>query len=862
MLKHTTRLFIAISFLILVGLPSKAFLPAPFKSISINNLSDKFAIKPGDSVEVKVNISKDYDITKLELLGSEIDALTVCDELECVLENLVQVSDVKANLSRDLVIHYIKHSDKNLRHAKKIIFPVLPFITKAENISEPIWNIRLNKSNSAFRNITFSGDVLTLSFKAKPDFHAGLIDYIKVNDLILDKSQFIITTKSLGAAVNFKTSFKVPEDFITGRLNFEIKLSNGNRYTETSNGLIPSIVSHRAVQNIFNFNSDNEINPVLLTKHDNLFIEFKSSSDLLVQSISINDKTIPAGSLERKCHNHFCNNNLLVNVDPSHETEKINFHMTYLEDGELKTLSKDLDLHSLPNYVFNHVLNRVTFGKTPENYHRITQLGWRGFIHEQLNPESIDNSFYESQKVFKSHSSYAREHNLAMYVYDRMLYSKHELLEKMTWFWENHFSTRSSKWSSVDWKVTRDDNKDYSPYNPLDRKFRGSHDGMNIDDTRFDGYLVIAYQNNLEILNIDSRNYDTLEMYFNYYKYPEANKAKFYWMNEASGYKLDEANSISFDTPTNRKYHKVSFNLSDKASWKGKLYGVAFKPFSNENTKDSKLHVGTDFIKLVDSTGKNSDLILSASSSYAERDTNDYFRKHAFGNFKDLLNYDAKSPSMLYYLDNWLNNSKHSNENYAREVMELHTLGVNGGYAEEDVPKVAKIFSGLTFTANKFYYDTDIHTFEDLDVSFLNEVIPAGEGLEGFKNQVDTFLEKLAEHSSTADYICYKLIEYFVNEDVPLNLHLKCKDTFMNNHNSSNQMKLVMESILLDDEFIDYAHYRSKFLNPMLHGVKLAKTAYGEGLFSRYNKDIKKNLFDYTKAQGYVPGFQSPPDWL
>ena len=71
-------------------------------------------------------------------------------------------------------------------------------------------------------------------------------------------------------------------------------------------------------------------------------------------------------------------------------------------------------------------------------------------------------------------------------------------------------------------------------------------------------------------------------------------------------------------------------------------------------------------------------------------------RAHALGNFGDLLRASAHSPSMLFYLDNYLNQASAPNENYARELMELHTLGVDGGYTEADVKEVARCFTGWT----------------------------------------------------------------------------------------------------------------------------------------------------------------------
>lgn len=97
-------------------------------------------------------------------------------------------------------------------------------------------------------------------------------------------------------------------------------------------------------------------------------------------------------------------------------------------------------------------------------------------------------------------------------------------------------------------------------------------------------------------------------------------------------------------------------------------------------------------------------------------------RPHALGHFRDLLLATARHPAMLFYLDNWLNSAPGSpgargrfsgiNENYAREVMELHTLGVNGGYTQKDVDTLAYILTGWTLRPGRgFYFDARRHDF-------------------------------------------------------------------------------------------------------------------------------------------------------
>jgi hypothetical protein len=149
-------------------------------------------------------------------------------------------------------------------------------------------------------------------------------------------------------------------------------------------------------------------------------------------------------------------------------------------------------------------------------------------------------------------------------------------------------------------------------------------------------------------------------------------------------------------------------------------------------------------------------------------DTN-VIRKHALGNFRSLLTASAKSPAMLNYLNNNTNVKNHPNENYAREVLELHTMGVDGGYTQQDVMTVARCFTGWTHfvpgtpTASFHYrFDPAVHdyTAKTLFVGTEHEVTiaPGGE-VQGLK-----VIEILSRHPSTAKFIARKMLKRFWGE--------------------------------------------------------------------------------------------------
>lgn len=137
-------------------------------------------------------------------------------------------------------------------------------------------------------------------------------------------------------------------------------------------------------------------------------------------------------------------------------------------------------------------------------------------------------------------------------------------------------------------------------------------------------------------------------------------------------------------------------------------------------------------------------------------------REHALGNFKDLLSASAHSPAMLAYLDNQVNVRGVANENYARELMELHTLGVHGGYTQKDVQEVAKCFTGWGIEnrflrpKGKFVFDPDKH--DDGVKHVLGHFVPAGAG----QKDGELVISILANHPNTAKFVCTKMCRYFL----------------------------------------------------------------------------------------------------
>ncbi len=200
--------------------------------------------------------------------------------------------------------------------------------------------------------------------------------------------------------------------------------------------------------------------------------------------------------------------------------------------------------------------------------------------------------------------------------------------------------------------------------------------------------------------------------------------------------------------------------------------------------------------------------ITKTKISY-EINENQQFRQNALGNFRNLLEVSAKSPAMLKYLDNYLSRSEEPNENYARELMELHTLGVNGGYTATDVAEVAKVFTGWGIRDNEFYFNQYHH--DDDEKIVLGTIIPAGSRMQGG----ELLLDVLASHPSTARFICTKLVRMFISDSPADGIINECSTVFLNAKDDADQIAQVVDTILHSDAFADTQNFHGKLKTPL-----------------------------------------------
>lgn len=191
-------------------------------------------------------------------------------------------------------------------------------------------------------------------------------------------------------------------------------------------------------------------------------------------------------------------------------------------------------------------------------------------------------------------------------------------------------------------------------------------------------------------------------------------------------------------------------------------------------------------------------------------DDREVIRAHALGKFRDLLLASARSPAMLVYLDNIANSAPGNsrgelagglNENYARELLELHTVGVDAGYSHADIVAVARVFTGWTVNRPRallkvgaFRFDARLHDPTAKHVPFLGLDLPEGGGT----SEGEELLAALASHPATARRVAHKLSQAFVSDAPPPALVERAAQVYLDN---DTDIRATLAAILHSEEF-------------------------------------------------------------
>jgi uncharacterized protein (DUF1800 family) len=242
-------------------------------------------------------------------------------------------------------------------------------------------------------------------------------------------------------------------------------------------------------------------------------------------------------------------------------------------------------------------------------------------------------------------------------------------------------------------------------------------------------------------------------------------------------------------------------------------------------------------------------------------------RPYALGRFPDLVRATAHHPAMLFYLDNWLsarpdfrvpagpNRGRKAglNENYARELMELHTLGVDGGYTQTDVTEVARAFTGWTIdrpqTDGHFIFRPAMHDPGEKVV--LGQRIAAGGG----RDDGERVIEILTRHPATARFVATKLVRRFVSDTPPPALVARVAGTYMS---TGGDIPAMLRTIFESPEFFSEDAYRAKIKKPFefvasaVRALGGSTDAQGGIALARASAEIGEPLYQAQPPTGYA----------
>jgi uncharacterized protein (DUF1800 family) len=495
-----------------------------------------------------------------------------------------------------------------------------------------------------------------------------------------------------------------------------------------------------------------------------------------------------------------------------------------------------------------HVLNRLGFGARPGDVARVKSIGLTAYINQQLNPEKIDDAVAE-----------ARLQNLST-----LSMTTAKLYEKFP-----------------------------QPGMLMRQLERRGELPSTIADARKDGKSAAPAAN-------DSKPTAT------------TNDGSMTSRPENPALPLNPQENQEYRRALRQYYAQNGLQLPQRIIAELQASRILRAVYSERQLNEVMVDFWSNHFNVF--AGKGADRWLLTSY---DRDT---IRPNAMGKFSDLLVATAQSPAMLFYLDNFQSVSPNAsqagrgnrrgrmllgglagnrqermnrdpdlrmqrqdpgrppqpanaqqarrgiNENYARELMELHTLGVEGGYTQKDVQEVARCFTGWTIfaprgagaaaatlmgetaraNAGRFFFNPRVH--DDGEKIVLGHKIPAG---GGFKDGL-TVLEILAHHPATAKFIARKLVRHFVADDPPAALVERVATTFSK---TDGNIRETLRTIVFSPEFNSPESYRAKVKRPFELAISAVRTLGGETngspQFHQWIAQMGEPLYGYQTPNGY-----------
>ena len=492
-----------------------------------------------------------------------------------------------------------------------------------------------------------------------------------------------------------------------------------------------------------------------------------------------------------------------------------------------------------------HLLDRVTFGGRPGDVERVMKLGWEKYLDEQLRPERISDQVAEQrlkniESIHLSSAELARNYPPPQ-VLQQVLKERGIELPRQN----QNAGPATKKDAKQSFKQLgreadrkKDDSmEDQAPARPPDSPATSTSDNMQADNQQ---------------TGVNDA----------------AKRREAYQALRAMGYRPQQ------EVVQESQQAKILRAVYSERQLQEVMTDFWFNHFN--------VYVQ-----------KGPDRILTAAY---ERDA---IRPNVFGKFEDLLKATAEHPAMLFYLDNWMSASPNAkmpdrdelrrmrrerrfggfgnramrrmgmdemrrnnqngnvprrarglNENYAREIMELHTLGVDGGYTQKDVQEVARCFTGWTIrnprAGGDFYFNQFMH--DDGEKTVLGKKIPSGGGIkDGY-----AVIHMLATHPSTAKFVSTKLARKFISDNPPPALVARMSQAFLK---TDGDIREVMRTMFKSPEFFAAENYRAKIKTPFEMTVSAVRAigadTNGAPQFHRWMAQMGEGLFMCQPPTGY-----------
>lgn len=345
---------------------------------------------------------------------------------------------------------------------------------------------------------------------------------------------------------------------------------------------------------------------------------------------------------------------------------------------------------------------------------------------------------------------------------------------------------------------------------------------------------------------------------------------------------VDEYRSLYYLNMSERDLYEVLIHVADTHPW-DEVWRVYVETMNSVYIRASHSNyqireVMADFWLNHFSVWYDGDDIMRIATLVYDRDV---IRPRVFGNFRDMLGAVAKSTAMQWYLDNARSPAELPNENYARELMELHTLGEDAylgtvdpatveqnadgvavGFTDQDVIEVSRALSGWTvevgqwggndtgelpytwmFTYNAYQHNEDAGVFLGQDLSGLTEDMAQGERV----------LDLLAAHPATAEFVVGKMVRRFFGETAPHAVLDRAITTWTNNLDHPDQIRLVLESILLDGTEIGDeppSRIRRPFEKMVASWRAMGATVNASWVWAWVSHQTKDAAFDWPAPNG------------